>query len=246
MDQGIPKSSREGDDDRTHAFTTIYLLPRKSSITYLSFHQDSTFEFEKRRNVPVRYDRDLVQTTMKAMKRVAEIKARREHAFWKNRLVVFSSPTFTHTPPRRIEKATSFITFIVSQDGHGSGETPRIPRIQEIGHCETRRGIRPIYTACRTHRHQGGAKSGTGQGKGQALQAEIGPCSRRRANDGYGSRLTAFSLYSRYHHAVYHLSNYACTLSMTIFQCFWHYSSTDDTVNGTQITENMLEGSTMR
>jgi len=47
---------------------------------------DSTFEFEKRRNVPVRYDRDLLQTTIKAMKRVAEIKARREHTFWKNRM----------------------------------------------------------------------------------------------------------------------------------------------------------------
>ncbi|KAJ2841094.1 ATPase-activating ribosome biosynthesis protein, partial [Coemansia erecta] len=30
---------------------------------------DSTFEFEKRRNVPVRYDRDLMSTTLKAMKR---------------------------------------------------------------------------------------------------------------------------------------------------------------------------------
>ena len=49
--------------------------------------QDSTFEFEKRRNVPVRYNRELVQTTVKAMKRVAEIKQRREHAFWKNRCV---------------------------------------------------------------------------------------------------------------------------------------------------------------
>ncbi|KAF8590434.1 hypothetical protein K439DRAFT_1329780 [Ramaria rubella] len=47
---------------------------------------DSTFEFEKRRNVPVRYNRELVQTTMKAMKRVAEIKARRERTFWKNRM----------------------------------------------------------------------------------------------------------------------------------------------------------------
>ena len=47
--------------------------------------QDSTIDFEKRRNVPVRYDRELTQTTLHAMKRVAEIKKRREHAFWKNR-----------------------------------------------------------------------------------------------------------------------------------------------------------------
>ncbi|RSH86982.1 ATPase-activating ribosome biosynthesis protein [Saitozyma podzolica] len=47
---------------------------------------DSTFEFEKRRNVPVRYDRELVATTLKAMERVAEIRAKRERAFWKNRM----------------------------------------------------------------------------------------------------------------------------------------------------------------
>ena len=47
--------------------------------------QDSTIDFEKRRNVPVRYDRELMQTTIHAMKRVAEVKKRREHAFWKNR-----------------------------------------------------------------------------------------------------------------------------------------------------------------
>ncbi|KAE9409648.1 hypothetical protein BT96DRAFT_953467 [Gymnopus androsaceus JB14] len=49
---------------------------------------DSTIDFEKRRNVPVRYDRDLMQTTIKAMKRVGEIKQKREHAFWKNRMAI--------------------------------------------------------------------------------------------------------------------------------------------------------------
>ncbi|CAG8583574.1 9606_t:CDS:2 [Funneliformis mosseae] len=47
---------------------------------------DSTFEFEKRRNVPVRYDRDLMDTTIKAMKRISEIKAKRERVFYKNRM----------------------------------------------------------------------------------------------------------------------------------------------------------------
>ena len=46
---------------------------------------DSTLEFEKRRNVPVRYDRDLMATTLKAMKRVMEIKAKRERVFAKKR-----------------------------------------------------------------------------------------------------------------------------------------------------------------
>lgn len=47
---------------------------------------DATFEFEKRRNVPVRYDRDLMQNTVKAIKRVQEIKAKRERAFMLNRV----------------------------------------------------------------------------------------------------------------------------------------------------------------
>jgi len=47
---------------------------------------DSTFEFEKRRNIPVRYDRDMMATTLKAMKRVQEIRQRRERVFYKNRM----------------------------------------------------------------------------------------------------------------------------------------------------------------
>jgi len=57
---------------------------------------DSTIEFEKKRNVPVRYDRELVQTTLKAMKRVGEIKSRREHAFWKSRMAVSRAKQRAH------------------------------------------------------------------------------------------------------------------------------------------------------
>lgn len=51
--------------------------------------QDSTLAFEKRRNVPIPYDRDLVQATMAGMKRISEIKAKREKAFYKARYVLF-------------------------------------------------------------------------------------------------------------------------------------------------------------
>ena len=47
---------------------------------------DSTLLFAARRNVPVRYDRDLVSTTLKAMDRVAEIRERREKVFYKKRM----------------------------------------------------------------------------------------------------------------------------------------------------------------
>lgn len=52
----------------------------------LNDDQDSTFEFEKRRNIPVRYNRTLIAQTIGAIQRVGEIRQRREHAFWKNRM----------------------------------------------------------------------------------------------------------------------------------------------------------------
>ncbi|KAM0253845.1 hypothetical protein ACHAQJ_007129 [Trichoderma viride] len=47
---------------------------------------DSTLQFAMRRNEPVRYDRDLVSKTMAAMKRISEIRARRERVFYKKRM----------------------------------------------------------------------------------------------------------------------------------------------------------------
>jgi len=47
---------------------------------------DSTFDFEKKRNEPIKYNRDLVVQTVQAIKKVSEVKARREREFWKNRM----------------------------------------------------------------------------------------------------------------------------------------------------------------
>merc|ERR1711957_70786 len=47
---------------------------------------DSTFEFEKRRNRPVKYDRELMGKTISAMQRVTEIRTRREARFHANRM----------------------------------------------------------------------------------------------------------------------------------------------------------------
>ena len=47
---------------------------------------DTTLQFAARRNVPVRYDRNLVSTTLKAMQRVSEIRAKREAVFFKKRM----------------------------------------------------------------------------------------------------------------------------------------------------------------
>lgn len=47
---------------------------------------DSTLTFAARRNVPVRYNRDLVAKTLTAMERVSEIRLRRERVFYKKRM----------------------------------------------------------------------------------------------------------------------------------------------------------------
>jgi len=47
---------------------------------------DSTLEFEKKRNRPPKYDRELWRKTIKAIKKINEIKARREHQFYLNRM----------------------------------------------------------------------------------------------------------------------------------------------------------------
>jgi large subunit ribosomal protein L24e len=47
---------------------------------------DSTLQFAARRNVPVRYDRELMGKTLKAMERVSEIRQRRERVFYKKRM----------------------------------------------------------------------------------------------------------------------------------------------------------------
>ncbi|KAL2022611.1 hypothetical protein VTK56DRAFT_4955 [Thermocarpiscus australiensis] len=47
---------------------------------------DSTLQFAARRNVPVRYDRELFAKTLRAMERISEIRARRERAFYRKRM----------------------------------------------------------------------------------------------------------------------------------------------------------------
>ncbi len=47
---------------------------------------DTTFEFEKRRNRPVKYDRDLMGKTILAMQKVQQIKEKREERFFQNRM----------------------------------------------------------------------------------------------------------------------------------------------------------------
>jgi len=47
---------------------------------------DTSLTFGVRRNVPTRYDRNLVATTLAGMRRVEEIRRKRERVFYKNRM----------------------------------------------------------------------------------------------------------------------------------------------------------------
>eukprot|EP00026_Physarum_polycephalum_P017806 Phypoly_transcript_19152.p1 GENE.Phypoly_transcript_19152~~Phypoly_transcript_19152.p1 ORF type:complete len:160 (+),score=27.78 Phypoly_transcript_19152:111-590(+) len=47
---------------------------------------DKTLELEKRRNVPLKYDRELYQSTIKAMKKISEIRQKREKTFMEKRM----------------------------------------------------------------------------------------------------------------------------------------------------------------
>ena len=47
---------------------------------------DSTFELEKRRNVPLKYDRERMQTTIRAVKIIEAARERRANQFWKHRM----------------------------------------------------------------------------------------------------------------------------------------------------------------
>jgi large subunit ribosomal protein L24e len=71
--------------------------PRKVKWTkaYRKLHgkeltQDATFEFERRRNRPERYNREVVEQTLKAMKKIDEVRVQRESKFWESRWVSFS------------------------------------------------------------------------------------------------------------------------------------------------------------
>ena len=46
---------------------------------------DSTFDFEKRRNRPIKYDRDLMLKTVKAIRTVERIRNARQTRFWEQR-----------------------------------------------------------------------------------------------------------------------------------------------------------------
>mmetsp|Transcript_25918 Transcript_25918/g.83955 ORF Transcript_25918/g.83955 Transcript_25918/m.83955 type:complete len:87 (-) Transcript_25918:309-569(-) len=47
---------------------------------------DTTFEMEKRRNRPIKYDREIVGATLRAMQRASDVQEKRAAIHYKNRM----------------------------------------------------------------------------------------------------------------------------------------------------------------
>lgn len=66
---------------RKVAWTKAYRRAHAKDLT-----EDTTFEMERRKNRPVKYNRDTVQKSMKAMKRILEIRKARQDRFYESRM----------------------------------------------------------------------------------------------------------------------------------------------------------------
>ena len=78
---------------KCHKLFKMKLNPRK--LKWTKAHRraagkemtvDSSYDFERLRHRPVKYDRELMKTTVRAMDKIAQIKKAREDRFWQKRM----------------------------------------------------------------------------------------------------------------------------------------------------------------
>eukprot|EP00584_Thalassiosira_punctigera_P016629 CAMPEP_0172553214 /NCGR_PEP_ID=MMETSP1067-20121228/49420_1 /TAXON_ID=265564 ORGANISM="Thalassiosira punctigera, Strain Tpunct2005C2" /NCGR_SAMPLE_ID=MMETSP1067 /ASSEMBLY_ACC=CAM_ASM_000444 /LENGTH=159 /DNA_ID=CAMNT_0013341359 /DNA_START=288 /DNA_END=767 /DNA_ORIENTATION=+ len=100
---------------RKVAWTKAYRKTRGKELAV-----DSTFEFEKRRNRPVKYDRNLMGKTIMAMQRVQDIKERREERFHANRM--------KDAKPEKVSQAR------VEIEKHAELLAPAVAKREEVMH----------------------------------------------------------------------------------------------------------------
>eukprot|EP00826_Nyctotherus_ovalis_P026737 TRINITY_DN2085_c0_g2_i7.p3 TRINITY_DN2085_c0_g2~~TRINITY_DN2085_c0_g2_i7.p3 ORF type:complete len:114 (-),score=57.59 TRINITY_DN2085_c0_g2_i7:136-477(-) len=70
---------------------------------------DAVNEFERRRDVPVRYSRTLVMKTIQAMKRIEEIRQRRVRRLWVKRMMAVKQQK-TKALEKELEKHPNLVT----------------------------------------------------------------------------------------------------------------------------------------
>lgn len=91
---------------------------------------DSVFEFEKKRNLPVKYDRELWSQTVRAMKRITEIKLKREKQFIRNRLNANKSAEM-EKDLKEVEKSIDLMQAPVVQKKYGKQKISAVARKAE-------------------------------------------------------------------------------------------------------------------
>ena len=75
---------------------------------------DTTLEFAKKRNRPIKYDRDIWNSTMRAMKRIEEIKIRRQEDFYRARMSGNKKKEFVEAK-REIARDKDMVISVVAQ-----------------------------------------------------------------------------------------------------------------------------------
>ncbi|XP_078494880.1 putative ribosome biogenesis protein RLP24 [Ciona intestinalis] len=77
------KAFKKKRNPRKVKWTKAYRRTRGKDLT-----NDASLEFEKKRNCPIKYDRQVWEKTVKAIQRIDEIKTKRHNQFIMNRLKV--------------------------------------------------------------------------------------------------------------------------------------------------------------
>jgi len=91
--------------------------------TFLVF-KDATFDFERRQSIPVRYNRELYLRTLQAMKRVQEIRSRRERQYYIMRSARACGLTWSYwssrmaTAKRALKEAIERVCIILEGKAH--------------------------------------------------------------------------------------------------------------------------------
>merc|ERR1719163_2775100 len=107
---------------RKMKLTKTYRKARGKEMTL-----DSSFDFEKKRNVAVRYDRDLWIKTVQAMQRVSKIKTVRKERFHKHRLAA------------QVRNRQSTAEKEIARSQHLVTQVPKMPqRLKEEAKLKTR------------------------------------------------------------------------------------------------------------
>lgn len=101
MDQGLQTVAWKGHDSgkcRSNVLLVFCSLLAGTILCYWLYYvneQDSTFEFERKRNRPERYDRNVTEDTLKAIKKIDKVRVDREARHIAKRLTSPSPSLFT-------------------------------------------------------------------------------------------------------------------------------------------------------